>query len=178
MGFERICSVLQGKNSNYDTDVFTPIFEAIQKVTRADPYTGKLDDLKDTAYRVIADHIRTLTFALTDGATIGNVGRDYVLKRILRRAERYGYQVLGTNEPFLHSLVPTVVEHMGGAFPELKRDPQKVRDQILDEESAFLRTLKRGITLFNRIAGEMRKTGRTVVSGNRRLSSCTTPTEY
>jgi alanyl-tRNA synthetase len=114
---------------------------------------------------VIADHIRTLTFALTDGATIGNVGRDYVLKRILRRAERYGYQVLGTNEPFLDSLVPTVVEHFGTAFPELKRDPQKVRDQIYDEEAAFLRTLKRGITLFNRIADQMRKTGRTQVSG-------------
>jgi alanyl-tRNA synthetase len=166
MGFERVTKVLQGKASNYDTDVFTPIFEAIRKVTRAEPYTGKLEDLKDTAYRVIADHIRTLTFALTDGAAIGNDGRNYVLKRILRRAERYGYQVLGTNEPFLHLLVPTVVEHMGGAFPELKRDPQKVRDQILDEEVAFLRTLKRGITLFNRIAEEMRKTGRTQVSGD------------
>src|SRR5262245_42072019 len=165
MGFERICSVLQGKNSNYDTDVFTPIFDAIRRVTNADPYTGKLDDLKDTAYRVIADHIRTLTFALTDGATIGNVGRDYVLKRILRRAERYGYQVLSTQEPFLHMLVPTVVEQFGDAFPELRRDPQKVRDQILDEEVAFLRTLKRGITLFNRIAAEMKKTGRTQVSG-------------
>src|SRR5262249_52400166 len=105
------------------------------------------------AYRVIADHIRTLTFALTDGATIGNVGRDYVLKRILRRAERYGYQVLGTNEPFLHSLVPTVVEHFGTAFPELKRDPQKVRDQIYDEEAAFLRTLRRGVILFADSAG-------------------------
>lgn len=165
MGFERICSVLQGKNSNYDTDVFTPIFSAIQKVTGAEPYTGKLEDLKDTAYRVIADHIRTLTFALTDGAHIGNVGRDYVLKRILRRAERYGVQVLGTNEPFLHSLVPAVVEHFGTAFPELKRNPQKVRDQILDEEVAFLRTLKRGITLFNNISAEMGKTGRKQVSG-------------
>ncbi len=165
MGFERICSVLQEKNSNYDTDVFTPIFEAIQKVTLADPYGGKLEDLKDTAYRVIADHIRTLTFALTDGATIGNDGRDYVLKRILRRASRYGVQVLETNEPFLHRLVPTVIEQMSGAFPELKRDPQKVRDQILDEEVAFLKTLKRGITLFNMISAEMKKTGRTVVSG-------------
>jgi alanyl-tRNA synthetase len=156
MGFERICSVLQGKNSNYDTDVFTPIFEAIRKVTKADPYAGKLDDLKDTAYRVIADHIRTLTFALTDGAKIGNVGRDYVLKRILRRAERYGVQVLGTDDetPFLHELVPTVVEHMGDAFPELKRDPEKVRRQIYAEEKAFLRTLKRGLLLFLRAAGD------------------------
>src|SRR5947209_12178720 len=134
MGFERITKVIQGKDSNYDTDVFAPIFEAIQKVTGADPYTGKLDDLKDTAYRVIADHIRTLTFALTDGATIGNVGRDYVLRRILRRAERYGVQVLGTGEPFLHHLVPTIVDLMGGTFPELKKYPEKVRDLIPREE--------------------------------------------
>jgi alanyl-tRNA synthetase len=165
MGFERICSVLQGKTSNYDTDVFTPIFEAIQKVTRADPYTGILDNLEDTAYRVIADHIRTLTFALTDGAQIGNVGRDYVLKRILRRAERYGSQVLITDEPFLHALVPTVVEQFGDVFPELKRNPARVREQIRDEEEQFLKTLNRGIKLFNRIAGEMKKTGRTQVSG-------------
>lgn len=167
MGFERICSVLQGKNSNYDTDVFTPIFEAIQRVTKApEPYTGILENLKDTAYRVIGDHIRTLTFALTDGAVIGNLGRDYVLKRILRRAERYGVQVLGTTEPFLHMLVPTVVEHFSGAFPELKRDPQRVRDMIYDEEVAFLRTLKRGIKLFEKITTEMAKTGRKVVSGD------------
>jgi alanyl-tRNA synthetase len=149
MGFERICSVIQGKNSNYDTDVFMPLFAAIQRVTGCDkPYGGVLDDLKDTAYRVIADHIRTLTFALTDGATIGNVGRDYVLKRILRRAERYGYQVLGTNEPFLYQLVPTVVELMGGAFPELKKNPHRVIDQIRDEEAAFLRTIRAGIFHF------------------------------
>ena len=166
MGFERITKVIQGKNSNYDTDVFMPIFAAIQKVTGAQPYGGVLEDLKDTAYRVIADHIRTLTFALTDGAVIGNVGRDYVLKRILRRAERYGYQVLGTSEPFLYKLVPTVVELMGTAFPELKKNPHRVIDQIRDEEQAFLRTLKRGITLFARIATEMKKTGRTQVSGD------------
>jgi alanyl-tRNA synthetase len=167
MGFERICSVIQGKNSNYDTDVFTPLFTAIQTVTGTDkPYGGVLEDLKDTAYRVIADHIRTLTFALTDGATIGNNGRDYVLKSILRRAERYGYQVLGTSEPFLFRLVPTVVELMGDAFPELKKNPHKVMDQIRDEETAFLRTLRRGITLFMRIATQMKKENRTQVSGD------------
>jgi alanyl-tRNA synthetase len=152
MGFERICSVLQGKNSNYDTDVFTPIFDAIQKVTGAPAYTGKLEDLKDTAYRVIGDHIRTLTFALTDGAVIGNVGRDYVLKRILRRAERYGYQVLGTKEPFLHRLVLPVVEHFSGAFPELLKNRQKVIEQIYDEEAAFLRTIRSAMFHFQRAA--------------------------
>jgi alanyl-tRNA synthetase len=166
MGFERICSVIQGKSSNYDSDVFAPLFAAIQRITGCDkPYGGVLDDLKDTAYRVIADHIRTLTFALTDGASIGNVGRDYVLRRILRRAERYGYQVLGTNEPFLWQLVPTVVESMGNAFPELQKNPHRVMDQIQDEEAGFLRTLNRGMKLFGRIAGEMEKTGRKQVSG-------------
>src|SRR5262245_12005107 len=169
MGFERICSVIQGKNSNYDTDVFTPLFAAIQKVTGYEkPYGGVLESLPDTAYRVIADHIRTLTFALTDGATIGNVGRDYVLRRILRRASRYGVQVLGTGtkDPFLYCLVPTVVETMGEAFPELKKNPHKVIDQIRDEETAFLRNLERGIKLFDRIADRMRKAGLTVVSGD------------
>src|SRR5437763_14822417 len=115
MGFERITAVLQGKSSNYDTDVFTPIFAAIREVTGAPAYTGKLDDRKDTAYRVIADHVRALTFALTDGATLGNTGRDYVLRRILRRAERYGRQYLKTDKPFLGDLVPAVVESMGHA---------------------------------------------------------------
>ena len=165
MGFERITKVIQGKDSNYDTDVFQPIFAAIQKVTGAAAYTGVLDDLKDTAYRVIADHIRTLTFALTDGAVIGNVGRDYVLKRVLRRAERYGVQVLGTTEPFLHALVPTVVDLMGDAFPELRKNPEKVRGQIFEEEESFLRNLKRGIRLFTGIADDMRATGRTQVTG-------------
>src|SRR5205085_9001356 len=98
MGFERITAVLQGKTSNYDTDVFTPLFAAIQKVTGAPAYTGKLDDLKDVAYRVIADHIRALIFAITDGATPSNLGRGYVLRSVLRRAERYGWQYLGTTE--------------------------------------------------------------------------------
>src|SRR5947209_7925155 len=154
MGFERITEVLQGKESNYDTDVFTPIFAAIREVTKAPAYTGKLDDLKDTAYRVIADHIRALTFALTDGAVIGNVGRDYVLKRILRRAERYGYQVLGTNAPFMHKLVPTVVSLMGEPFPELKASPEKVQAQIYEEEESFLRTLNRGILWFQDAAAD------------------------
>ncbi|MCS6864526.1 MAG: alanine--tRNA ligase [Gemmataceae bacterium] len=167
MGFERICAVIQGKNSNYDTDVFTPLFAAIQQVTGfGQPYGGSLQSLPDTAYRVIADHIRTLTFALTDGAAIGNVGRDYVLRRILRRAERYGYQILGTTEPFLYRLVPTVVELMGDVFPELQKNPHRVMDQIRDEETGFLRTLHRGIKLFNRIATDMKKEGRTQIRGS------------
>ena len=166
MGFERVTAVLQGKDSNYDTDVFTPIFAAIQKVTKAPPYTGKLDDLKDVAYRVISDHIRTLTFALTDGAAIGNEGRDYVLKRVLRRAERYGRQVLGTRQPFLSDLVGPLVEHMGGAFPELKKNPSRVAVAIEDEEKQFIRTLDKGIKLFADVAERMKATGSKTVSGD------------
>src|SRR5207245_11093586 len=137
-------AVLQGKNSKYDTDVFAPIFAAILEITRAREYVGKLDDLRDTAYRVIADHIRTLTIALTDGAKPGNVGRDYVLRRILRRAERYGRQYLGTSRPFLCELVPIVVEVMGHAFPELLRGPAQIVGLIGEEEERFIKTLDRG----------------------------------
>jgi alanyl-tRNA synthetase len=165
MGFERVTAVLQGKESNYDTDVFTPLFAAIKRVTKAPDYTGKLDDLKDVAYRVIADHIRTLTFALTDGATIGNEGRNYVLKRILRRAERYGRQVLGTKQPFLAELVGPVVDHMGGAFPELKKNPSRVASEIEEEEKQFIRTLDKGIKLFAEVADRVKKTTSKTVSG-------------
>src|SRR5439155_12915078 len=119
----------------------------------------------DTTYRVIADHIRTLTFALTDGAKPGNVGRDYVLRRILRRAERYGRQYLGTSQPFLCELVPTVVHVMGHAFPELQRDPAKVASLIRDAEESFIKTLDRGIRLFEEAAERARQGGRDVISG-------------
>jgi alanyl-tRNA synthetase len=148
MGFERICAILNGKPSNYDTDVFTPLFEAIQQVTGARPYGGKLNDLIDTAYRVIADHIRTLTFAITDGGVPSNIGRGYVIRSVLRRAVRYGSQQLGIKEPFLYKLVPTLISEMGSFFPELKRDPEKVISLIYGEEKGFLKTLERGIERF------------------------------
>lgn len=153
MGLERLVSVLQNKRSNYDTDVFMPLFAAIQKATGfSRPYAGKLgaEDTGnvDTAYRVIADHIRTLTFAITDGAVPSNDGRGYVLRRILRRAVRYGRQVLGGQPGFFAQLVPVVVERMGGAFPELKKHPQHVIDVLKEEEASFGRTLDRGIKLF------------------------------
>jgi alanyl-tRNA synthetase len=156
MGLERVVSVLQGKMSNYDTDLFTPLFAAIQRLTKAEPYTGKLGDEdsggKDEAYRVIADHIRTLTFAITDGALPGNEGRGYVLRRILRRAVRYGRQKLGAPAGLLSHLAPVVVNTMGDAFPELNRNPRQVIDIIRDEEESFERTLDRGIKLFEQIA--------------------------
>jgi alanyl-tRNA synthetase len=165
MGFERLTAVLQGKDSNYDTDVFTPIFAAIRQVTGAPPYGGKLDDPKDTAYRVIADHIRALTFALTDGAAPGNEGRNYVLRRILRRAERYGRQHLQTRQPFLCDLVPAVVESMGHAFPELKRDPGRVARLIREDEESFIRTLDRGIRHFQEAADRASAAGSKRISG-------------
>lgn len=156
MGLERIAGILKGVDSNYDTDLFTPIFAAIEQITGARGYRGKFGeqdpDGVDTAYRVIADHVRTLTFALTDGAVPGNEGRGYVLRRILRRAVRFGRQTLGAKSGFFSRLVPVVVEHMGEAFPELKRDPQRVIDLIYDEEESFGRTLDRGIKLFEEAA--------------------------
>jgi alanyl-tRNA synthetase len=166
MGFERLTSVLQGKASNYDTDVFTPIFQAIQRLTKVPAYTGKLDDHKDTAYRVIADHIRALTFALTDGAVPSNEKRGYVLRSILRRAERFGRQYMSTKEPFLCDLVPVVVETMGGVFPELKRAPDKVAKNIREEEIAFIRNFDRGLELFEKVARRTSERESNIISGD------------
>jgi alanyl-tRNA synthetase len=167
MGLERLVSVLQDKRSNYDTDVFTPLFAEIKRVTKAPhAYTGKLgaEDAGqvDMAYRVIADHIRTLTFAITDGAVPSNEGRGYVLRRILRRAVRFGRQMLGAPDGFLSQLVPTVVENMGEFFPELRKNPQRVAEIIREEEDSFTRTLDKGIRLFQEITD---KSGSKRVSG-------------
>ena len=153
MGFERILRVLQGKQSNYDTDLWSPIFHAIENRIGAHPYRGSLEDHVDIAYRVIADHIRCLTVAITDGATPSNEGRGYVLRRILRRAVRHGHQTLGVKGAWLHALVPTVVESLGGAFPELTKNPKRVAQVIREEEEAFLKTLDRGLELFNHACG-------------------------
>lgn len=165
MGFERITAVLQGKTSNYDTDLFTPLFDAIQKLTGADKYTGKLNDKMAIAYRVIADHLRALTFSLNDGAVPSNEKRGYVVRSILRRAERFGYQVFGTTEPFLHQLIPNVIELMGNAFPELKENPQRIQDVVRKEEESFLRTLDRGITLFQNVVNRTKKKKQKTISG-------------
>ena len=168
MGLERLVSVLQNVRSNYDSDVFMPIFARIEQLTGARSYMGKLGaddkDNVDTAYRVIADHIRTLTFAITDGALPSNVGRGYVLRRILRRAVRYGRQMLGAKTGFFAQLVPVVVERFGHAFPELKKDPARVQAIILEEEESFGKTLDRGIKLFEEVANTAMARG--VVSGS------------
>jgi len=148
MGLERIVRVLQGKDSNYDPDLFTPIFDAIQRETGARPYQGAMDDAIDVAYRVIADHVRCLTVAITDGAQPGNEGRGYVLRRILRRAVRHARQTLGVDSPVLHALVPSVVDTLGEAFPELADASERVIEVIRREEEAFFKTLDRGLELF------------------------------
>ncbi|GFR48410.1 hypothetical protein Agub_g10304, partial [Astrephomene gubernaculifera] len=156
MGLERITSVLQGKMSNYATDVFGPIFDAIQQVTGARTYTDKVgkDDVDgvDMAYRVVADHIRTLSFSIADGARPGNEGRDYVLRRILRRAVRYGRETLGAKEGFFAGLVDVVVANFGGFFPELVRQRDTIYSVLREEEAAFSRTLVKGIERFKKAA--------------------------
>jgi alanyl-tRNA synthetase len=152
MGLERVASVLMDKRSNYDTDLFTKIFDGIQKKTGARAYTGKVGeedkDTVDMAYRVIADHIRTLTIALTDGAVPSNEGRGYVLRRVLRRAVRYGREILNGPPGFFYQLVDYVLDTLGDAFPELKANPNDVKEIIKAEEEQFGRTLDKGIREF------------------------------
>ena len=163
MGLERLVSVIQDKRSNYDTDLWSPVFAAIQARTDARPYGGRLDDVTDIAYRVIADHIRCLTLAITDGATPSNEGRGYVLRRILRRAVRHGHQTMGVRGPFLHDLVRAVESTLGGAFPEIKQHAARVAQVILDEEVQFGRTLERGLALFGEAAARVKTSGATTV---------------
>jgi alanyl-tRNA synthetase len=169
MGFERLTSILQGAMSNYDTDIFAPFFAAIQNATGAAPYAGRLgkDDVDgvDMAYRVIADHIRTLTFAIADGAVPSNEGRGYVLRRILRRAVRYGTQFLKAKPGFFHALVPVVTKNFSGAFPELIAKESFVMEVLRDEEESFGRTLSKGIRLFNQISADIKAKEGSVVQG-------------
>ena len=166
MGLERLCQVLQDKNDNYATDLWTPLFQAISQLSGL-KYTGKFPKTNaadpvaeaadaqlrhDIAFRVVGDHIRCLTFALTDGAVPSNEGRGYVLRRILRRAVRFGRQQLNLNEPFLFKLVQVVVDSMGGMFPELHKNPARVIELVKDEEVSFGKTLDRGIALFEEAA--------------------------
>ncbi|KAF8608721.1 hypothetical protein BDV93DRAFT_518786 [Ceratobasidium sp. AG-I] len=153
MGFERLVSVCQDVRSNYDTDVFAPLFARIQEMTGARAYTGKLGaedvDGIDTAYRVVADHVRTLTFALSDGGVPNNVGRGYVLRRILRRGARYVRKKFGVPiGTFFGELVPTVVEQLGDFFPELNKKVADIKEILDEEEESFSRTLDRGEKLF------------------------------
>ncbi len=162
-GLERICSVLQNKTSNYDTDLFMPIISAVQDITHK-KYTSKLGNATDNAFRVIADHIRTLTFAITDGVSPSNDGRGYVMRRLLRRAARFGRN-LDAHEPFMYKLVPVLVREMGDAFPELKGRADFVTEVIKSEETSFGRTLDRGLDLFAVAADKAKKADAVAISG-------------
>ena len=148
MGFERLCMILQGKKSNYDTDVFQPTIQRISAMS-GKPYGN--DEKTDVAMRVIADHLRAIAFSIADGQLPSNVKAGYVIRRILRRAVRYGYTYLGFNEPFICKLVPTLVAQMGGQFPELKAQQTLIEKVIEEEEASFLRTLATGINMLDNL---------------------------
>lgn len=163
MGFERVAAVLQGKSSNYDSDVFQPLFERITDITGV-RYKATMDGETDIAMRVLADHARTLTFAITDGAMPSNEGRGYVLRRILRRALRYSKN-LGYGQPILHQLVGTIVATMGDVFTELPARQESVEAIIKAEEESFIVTLDRGMELFAEVAARIRETGGNCIPG-------------
>ena len=148
MGFERLCMVLQNKTSNYDTDVFTPLIREIEALTKTE-YGSSLE--VDRAIRVIADHVRTVYFAIADGQLPSNTGAGYVIRRILRRAIRYGFTFLGQKNAFIHLLVATLEQQMGDAFPELKREQKLAFNVIREEENSFLKTLDQGLLLLDTI---------------------------
>ncbi|WP_242134577.1 alanine--tRNA ligase [Aestuariivivens marinum] len=151
MGFERLCMVLQGVQSNYDTDVFTPLIKEIETISHKD--YGK-DGKVDVAVRVIADHVRAVAFSIADGQLPSNTGAGYVIRRILRRAVRYGFTFLNQKDPFIFRLVEVLSKIMGAAFPELKSQKQLIENVIKEEEQSFLRTLDQGLILLNRIVEE------------------------
>ncbi|MAO18145.1 alanine--tRNA ligase [Muricauda ruestringensis] len=148
MGFERLCMVLQGKQSNYDTDVFTPLIREVEIITGKKYGTNEETDI---AIRVISDHVRAVAFSIADGQLPSNTGAGYVIRRILRRAIRYGFTFLNTNKPFIYRLVKVLSEQMGKAFPELKEQYQLIENVIKEEESSFLSTLEQGLVLLDSV---------------------------
>ena len=170
LGFERLVSVLQDKPSNYDTDVFTPLFTKIQEITGAREYRGKFGeedpDGIDTAYRVVADHVRTLTFAIADGAPPNNEGRGYVVRRVLRRGCRYARKYFATDiGEFFSKIVPTLVEQMSNIFPEIQKKQAEIMKILNEEEESFAKTLDRGEHQFEKYAQESKKNGSTKLHG-------------
>ncbi|MFA7227160.1 MAG: alanine--tRNA ligase, partial [Dysgonamonadaceae bacterium] len=162
MGFERLCMIVQGKTSNYDTDIFQPL---IQKIGELSGTRYGEDAQKDVAMRVVADHVRAIAFSITDGQLPSNTGAGYVIRRILRRAVRYGYTFLGLKEPFIYKLVPTLIEVMGEAYPELTTQQTLVERVINEEEESFLRTLETGIRLLDKQIEEHKAAGKTQLEG-------------
>lgn len=162
MGFERLCMALQGKTSNYDTDVFQPMIKAIASIAGTE--YGK-DKQKDVAMRVIADHIRTIAFSITDGQLPSNAKAGYVIRRILRRAVRYGYTFLDQKQAFMYRLLPVLIDNMGDAYPELIAQKTLIEKVIKEEEESFLHTLETGIRLLDKTAEEAQAAGKKEISG-------------
>ncbi|MBP9648037.1 MAG: alanine--tRNA ligase [Paludibacteraceae bacterium] len=162
MGFERLCMAIQGKTSNYDTDVFQPIIKAM--ATLAGVSYGENNE-QDIALRVIADHIRTIAFSITDGQLPSNAKAGYVIRRILRRAVRYGYTFLNQRSSFMHALLPALIDSMGSAYPELEAQKGLIEKVIKEEEESFLRTLETGIRLLDKVITEAKLAGKTTISG-------------
>jgi alanyl-tRNA synthetase len=168
MGFERLCVVLQEKQSNYDTDVFTPLIEKIEKLSGLKYKSNdhhKQAEIVNIGMRVIADHIRAISFSIADGQLPSNTGAGYVIRRILRRAVRYGYQSLGLKEPFMHRLVPILAHQMGDAFPELEAQKLLIEKVIREEEQAFFRTLENGLKQIDQICIDLNTKKQKTVSG-------------
>jgi alanyl-tRNA synthetase len=167
MGFERLCMALQGKTSNYDTDVFTPLIEKVEQITSFKyldntAIPSAAEEKTNIAIRVIVDHVRAVAFAIADGQLPSNTGAGYVIRRILRRAIRYGFTFLDTKEPFIYKLVEVLANQMGEFFPEIKSQQQLVTNVIREEEASFLRTLEQGLQLLNNVVS---KTNGTEVPG-------------
>ena len=162
MGFERLCMALQGKQSNYDTDVFQPLIKAISQLS-GEEY-GK-DEKKDIAMRVIADHVRAISFSIADGQLPSNAKAGYVIRRILRRAVRYGYTFLGFQDAFMYRLLPTLIAEMGDSYPELEGQKVLISKVMKEEEEAFLRTLATGINLLDGVIKDTKAQGKNVIDG-------------
>ena len=162
MGFERLVRMLQGKHSNYDTDIFQPIIKMEEQICNM-KYGEKEDT--DVAMRVCADHLRAVSFSIADGQLPSNAKAGYVIRRILRRAVRYAYTFLGQKEAFLYKLLPTLVEEMGDAFPELKAQQTLIGKVMKEEEDAFLRTLDKGISLLDKAMEQLKAEGKTELDG-------------
>lgn len=160
MGFERLCMALQGKTSNYDTDVFTPLIEKVEQITGLKYTSDEVKNISEEqnktniAIRVVVDHVRAVAFAIADGQLPSNTGAGYVIRRILRRAIRYGFTFLGTKEPFINKLVEVLANQMGEFFPEIKSQQQLVTNVIREEEASFLRTLDQGLQLLDNVIAQ------------------------